>query len=41
MAGDLHMTLQLPTGTLRVVGKGLTPEQQQVVLEEVFRSIIA
>ena len=41
MAGNLHMTLQLPTGTLRVVGKGLTPEQQQVVLEEVFRSIIA
>ncbi len=40
MGGDLLMTLQLPTGTLRVVGKGLTPEQQQVVLE-VFRSIIA
>ena len=28
-AGDLRMTLQLPTGTLRVTGERLTPEQQQ------------
>ena len=40
MAGDLRMTLQLPTGTLRVTSERLTPEQQQRALE-VFRSIIA
>ena len=39
-AGDLRMTLQLPTGTLRVTGERLTPEQQQRALD-VFRSIIA
>ena len=40
MTGSLSMTLQLPTGTLRVTGERLTPEQQQRALE-VFRSIIA
>ena len=40
IVGDLRMTLQLPTGTLRVMGERLTPEQQQRALE-VFRSIIA
>ena len=40
MTGSLSMTLQLPTGTLRVTGERLTPEQQQRALD-VFRSIIA
>ena len=40
MAGSLRMTLQLPTGTLRVTGERLTPNQQLRALE-IFRSIIA
>ena len=39
-AGDLLMVLQLPEGTLRIEGKGLTSIQQEVALM-VFRSIIA
>jgi hypothetical protein len=38
--GDLLMTLQLPTGTLRFTGKALGPVQQEFALM-VFRSIIA
>ena len=39
-AGDLLMTLQLPTGTLRFTGENLGPVQQEWALM-VFRSIIA
>ncbi len=38
--GDLRMTLQLPSGTLRLSGDALTPEQQGWALV-IFRSIIA
>lgn len=38
--GDLLMTLQLPTGTLRLTGEGLSPDQQRWALG-IFRSIIA
>lgn len=38
--GDLLMTLQLPTGTLRLTGEALGPVQQEFALM-VFRSIIA
>lgn len=38
--GDLLMTLQLPTGTLRLNGEGLAPEQQAWALM-ILRSIIA
>ena len=38
--GDLLMTLQLPSGTLRLTGEALAPEQQEWALV-IFRSIIA
>ena len=38
--GDLRMTLQLPTGTLRFTGEALGPFQQELAFM-VFRSIIA
>ncbi|MDE2899791.1 MAG: hypothetical protein OXN15_02035 [Chloroflexota bacterium] len=38
--GDLRMTLQLPTGTLRFSGEALGPFQQELAFM-VFRSIIA
>ncbi len=38
--GDMLMTLQLPSGTLRLTGEALAPEQQEWALV-IFRSIIA